>query len=345
MGAFIVNIQVRNEDHQALANHLGESSVEAAWVLPAKNGWSTVVEEQASNQDDRRIRELTGGLSKSSDAPAIAFLVHDSDFVCYWLFDKGKQLDEFNSCPDYFEDGGSGEASASGQPDVLLKYCKPGTTVEDVESVLQAESTFAEEQLEALASLLGIADSRATLDFRDMTAGKAKKANAIALGDSSKKSVPSKSAAILKFPGVASADDSNGNDDEENDGDDDDLDFDIAAADSPFDRESLMKNLQNLSGLFGQKVEHDPVAAELVEAAFAGDIANIERLVAGGAKVDGAGPLVPKSQVSEPRHPMLAGMSVVVSPIFAAVAGKQIAALDRLIALGADVNAVHPMLG
>ncbi|HEV3116128.1 MAG TPA: hypothetical protein VGY58_03695, partial [Gemmataceae bacterium] len=116
MGSFIVNINVRTDQRQAVERELRSLKPAAAWVTGAANGWITVYEEQTSTQDDRWIRELTERVSAGVHVPAIAFLVHDSDVLCYWLFDDGRLLDEFNSCPDYFDDSVTGDA-VRGRPD------------------------------------------------------------------------------------------------------------------------------------------------------------------------------------------------------------------------------------
>src|SRR5262245_24021686 len=100
MGRFCVNMHFRSTDDKALTAAVKKRGVTASRVLPAKGGWTTLYEEEASHQDDRRIRELTGGLSRDLKVAAIAFMVHDSDIACYWLYEDGQLLDEYNSCPE-----------------------------------------------------------------------------------------------------------------------------------------------------------------------------------------------------------------------------------------------------
>jgi hypothetical protein len=169
MGSFIVNVNVRANDRQAVATKLKAQNVQAAWVTGAKNGWITIYDEGASTQDEGRIRELTRKVSADLKTSAIALLVHDSDFLCYWLFDDGQMIDEFNSCPEYFDDSMSDDPLLGGKPDVLLKYCPAGTKFEVVEQVLNdKEQVFADEQLRKLADLMGIDSMRAGTDYRDI---------------------------------------------------------------------------------------------------------------------------------------------------------------------------------
>ena len=137
-------------------------------MLPARNGWTTLYEELASQQDEDRIRELAGNLTKDLHVAAIAFMVHDSDIACYWLYDDGTSLDEFNSCPDYFDGSGDKPSGPSGgQTSVLLPFCQPGITEEDLQEILQGENVFAESVVEGLAAALGIEQGRALADYRD----------------------------------------------------------------------------------------------------------------------------------------------------------------------------------
>src|SRR5207253_8734698 len=130
-------------------------------VVPAKSGWTSLYEEQASEQDDRRIRDLAGGLSADLHVPAIAFMVHDSDIACYWLFDNGQLLDEYNSDPGYFDSDADGPPSPSGgRTEVLLRYCQPGLRPAELAAILAQQTvratTLAEDGIRRLARAPGI---------------------------------------------------------------------------------------------------------------------------------------------------------------------------------------------
>src|SRR5262249_50963848 len=131
MGLFCVNFHFRTTDHEALAEALKRRRVPRYRIVPGKSDWTSLFEEQASDQDDQRIRDLAGGLSKDLHVAAIAFLVHDSDIACYWLFDNGQLVDEYNSDPDYFGDSDGPPSPTGGRPEVLLRYCRSGTRKED----------------------------------------------------------------------------------------------------------------------------------------------------------------------------------------------------------------------
>jgi hypothetical protein len=170
MGAFITNYHVRSDSlekvRDALAPRIKNS---AAYVSLPQNGWVTVYEKLSDDQDDAVLRKLAMGLSRKLATHVIAFLVHDSDILMYFLYERGQLLDEYNSTPDYFGDGVNPEAIARTRGDAaaLLPICVAGTTVEQLDAVLHpaTPSVFVEQSLSDLAGLLGIDDARASLGF------------------------------------------------------------------------------------------------------------------------------------------------------------------------------------
>jgi hypothetical protein len=100
---------------------------------------------------------------------------------------------------------------------------------------------------------------------------------------------------------------------------------------------------------FGQsRAAADPQATALVEAAAAGDIDEIDRLLAEGAAIDAEAP-----RSVAPDQPM-AGLEqffpggapkIAMTPLLAAVANQRRRAAERLLNTGADPNRLHPLLG
>src|SRR5262249_45443151 len=149
-------------------------------------------------------------------------------------------LDQYNSDPDYFEAASPAEKRrVRGRADVFLRYCQPHVTVDQVEAVLRADPTFADETVSQLAEFLGIDPEHALTDYRD--------------GDG---------------PG--------GGDFDDDDADDDDSGPRILRprGDGPVEavRQQLAAIMGHVKGL--TSAEGDA----LVKAAAAGDVAQIERL-------------------------------------------------------------------
>jgi hypothetical protein len=312
MGLFCVNLHFRTTDDRALSAALNRRGVTRTRVLPAKGGWTSLYEERASEQDDRRIRELARGLSRDLHVAAIAFLVHDSDMACYWLFDNGRLLDQYNSCPDFDEDAtADGPPSPSGgRPDVLLRYCRKGVRQDQLAAILAGETLFAERVVEGLAEALGIDPERALADYRDGTGG--------------------------DEPGGGAGDE---------DGDDDDDDGGPKVL--PL-RANLADRLAQMLGSEPHSAPADPQVAALVQAAAAGDTDTIDRLLADGVAIDAEAPApLPGSESMAGLGQLLPGGAprIAMTPLLAAVASKRRKAAERLLACGADANRVHPLFG
>jgi hypothetical protein len=158
MGLFCASLHFRQTDESALRAALNHRGIDRFRILAANGGWTSLYEERASQQDGNWIVELTGELARELEAAVIAFMVHDSDIACYWLFDNADLLDEYNSCPDYFDfdSGGKPSGPRGGRPDVLLRYCRRGVRQQELADILIGETTFAESVIERLAQALGI---------------------------------------------------------------------------------------------------------------------------------------------------------------------------------------------
>lgn len=312
MGLFCVNFQFRTTDAKVLSDALTRRGIRQFRVVPGKGGWTALYEEEASQQDDGRIRHLAGGLSGDLHLPAVAFLVHDSDIACYWLFDNGELLDEYNSDPGYFDGDDERAAPSGGRADVLLRYCRTGVKQKDLEKTLSEKSvratTFAEDVIRRLAKALGIDGNLATADYRDMAGG--------------------------GVPG--------GPDDEDDD------DFEDGGAGGTALHAGLVERLAKQFGLHTGESAADPQVTALVQAAAHGDTNEIDRLLAAGADVNGQAP-APVGGASS--VPGLAQMfpggvpQIVMTPLHAAVGNKQRAAAERLLAAGANPNLVHAQYG
>ena len=311
MGLFCANFHFRTDDHATLEAAAAKRKVKSCRVMSAKNGWVSLYDERASEQDDDRIRDVAKNLSKDLKSPAIAFLVHDSDIACYWLYDGGTLLDEFNSCPDYFDDDGDGETPPSGgKTDVLVRFCRPGVTEDQLSEILHADETFAESIIEKLADALGIDPSRALADYRDGGGGL----------------------------------------DDEDDDEDDDRPHGGAGGGS-----SNLERVREMMAGHCENVRHRPqrVAGRSPSLSprhrgHQGRIDGDRSLARGWSRCRTA------SAGADGRPGFMRGLGLVaagsipqvpMTPLMAAVAHKQRAAVERLLEHGADPNTSHPLFG
>jgi hypothetical protein len=317
MGLFCVNFHFRTTDDGALTVALNRRGVIRYRIVPAKSDWTSLYEEEASEQDDRRILDLARGLSEDLHVPAIAFLVHDSDIACYWLFDDGQLLDEYNSDPGYFDPDTDGPPSPSGgRIDVLLRYCRPGVQRDELTAILAEETvrktTFAEDVIRRLAKAVGIDTRMAIADYRDVA------------GDGG--------------PGGLGGPD---------DDDDDDDDDDGGPSASPV-QAGLVERLAKRFGFDLSGASGDPQLTALVQAAARGDADEIDRLLADGVAVNGEAPVpLPGGQLIPGLAQVFPGgvPQIAMTPLLAAVVNKQRPAAERLLDGGADPNLVDPRYG
>ena len=171
MGTFVGNLHVRTNDARALETILDELGARSRRVTDSRNGWVSVYEERCSMQDEETIASLARDVSARTKAPAIGFLLHDSDVLRYWLYDSGEEKDTFDSWPGYGEDEDEGPEPEGGDSDVLLPYCVEGTTADAIDAALAEDTTFADDKLVAVAGFLGIDTERALDDFRNEPGG------------------------------------------------------------------------------------------------------------------------------------------------------------------------------
>jgi hypothetical protein len=313
MGAFVANFHVRSEDDEVVRQSIAEIGANQVRLATPSKGWISICEHRASTQDEEWIAEFATELSSRLRTVCVAFMVHDSDIARYWLSDRGKPVDEYNSMPDYFDEVTATEKRrVRGQADVFLRYCRPGVTSKQIETVLRSEVVFAEDTIKQLAEFLGIDPDRALDDFGHPESGGG-------------------AGGLREF-----ADD---DDDDEGGG----SDF------APAGLGSMMQKMQQqFAGMFGsaQDQRTSPQSTALAQAAASGNIAEIERLVEAGTDVNAPGllPLQPPGGAS-----LLGGMGlepkVALSPLMAAASRGQAAAARRLLDLGANTKEDHVLYG
>jgi len=169
MGASFTNLHVRNSSAAAVGAMAKNFAETRGYVSPDANGWVTVYDEAADSQNIEILCDMAAGISKELKTVVIAFMVHDSDIAFYWVYKDGSLVDEFDSCPDYFQSvDDATKQRVKGRTEVLLPLCVPGTTLGQLEDVLHSPDgppTFAEDLVRELGNLLGIDEGRIGLGF------------------------------------------------------------------------------------------------------------------------------------------------------------------------------------
>ena len=162
MGLFCASIHLQTTDVAAVRDSADSTAV----VLDAEAGWVTLYAPHLLEGGAEGIEDMAAALSARLRARTVSFWVYDSDIACYWLHDSGNLVDQHNSWPDYFDED-AGQVGA-GNPEVLATYCPEGTRIEDLQQLLTADATFADDIVAGVAAAIGISRDRALRDYRDM---------------------------------------------------------------------------------------------------------------------------------------------------------------------------------
>ncbi|MFZ5824655.1 MAG: hypothetical protein ACOY94_10035 [Bacillota bacterium] len=140
MGEFLVNLFVRSAERDAVvdavkpilrpayvrANTQSRLHHEdtALYVAPSIRGWVGIFDLLMEAQDERLCEQAVRELSASLQTVALTFLMHDGEFIRYWLARGGRLLDRYHSAPDYFGPVTTAEMKRlQGRPAILADAC------------------------------------------------------------------------------------------------------------------------------------------------------------------------------------------------------------------------------
>lgn len=176
MGTFLTNVHIQTTSPEQVIEAMQSLEVRGAWLSGPNGPWITLWDSMGLT----RSEEVAQHLSRQLEAPVITFMVHDSDILMYQLYDNGQMLDEYNSCPGYFDGDASMEEASQADCETLKRYCRSETTKDELESLLkvwtQAEAlegitskyVFEEQRLVELAKHLDIPANVVGIDYGDI---------------------------------------------------------------------------------------------------------------------------------------------------------------------------------
>jgi hypothetical protein len=140
LGEFLVNLFVQSEDRDAVAEavkpilrpvylrantqHQLSADSTAVYVAPSIRGWVGVFDLLMEGQDEALCEWAVKKVSGALQTTALSFLLHDGDFLRYWLARGGRLLDRYHSVPDYFGPVPTAEAKRmQGRPSLVADLC------------------------------------------------------------------------------------------------------------------------------------------------------------------------------------------------------------------------------
>jgi ankyrin repeat protein len=117
-------------------------------------GWVSVWDEDGCDEDFDELPRIAARLSQRLGAPCMSFFVGEDGATRYWLHDSGRLVDTYVS-----------RGAEPGDAPALAGYCLGGTDPEDLREILDADATFEQERIGAIAEMLGIEPERASLSY------------------------------------------------------------------------------------------------------------------------------------------------------------------------------------
>lgn len=168
MGNFYVSHVVQTTDRESMGNLLTGRN---AFISPVHNGTVVVYDKEADTQDEEIIVDLAKLLSSKENTVVLATLNHDDDILAYWLFNRGIQIDAYNSMPDYFADTAVPRGPIGGDAKILCESFG-SQSAEAVEQMLRSEDyVFALDRHIDLVRALGLLPEFSYMGYRHLAAG------------------------------------------------------------------------------------------------------------------------------------------------------------------------------
>lgn len=170
MGNFYVNHTLRMTDREKIGDAL---MGRMAFISPAINGFTIVYDMLSDAQYEPVIEDLGKQLSERFRVPVLAVLNHDDDILAYGLFERGKEVDSYNSTPDYFDNVANPRGPIGGDAKSLCAMFGRGDA-SVIEQVLRANDDrylMAVHRHAAILQALGFAQNAFFYGYRYLEAG------------------------------------------------------------------------------------------------------------------------------------------------------------------------------
>jgi hypothetical protein len=158
MGNFYVNITTRKASQEKIVNFIKSKGL-SAFVISGPDDYVSIYESICDEQNTKHISGLLEEISKQYSCPTIGMLNHDDSLLAYELWSNGEKVDEYDSCPGYFDPEADEMEPEGGNASLLADLMGTSADVEGVEKILRASGddyVFAVERHEALAKALGL---------------------------------------------------------------------------------------------------------------------------------------------------------------------------------------------
>ena len=176
MGNFYMNITTRKASSEEIIQYLKSKNL-SAFVVKGPESYCTIYEEICDEQDTRHISSLLKEISGLFSCPAIGMLNHDDDILAYELWLNGEKVDEYDSCPGYFEGDEDRMNPEGGDAELISELMGNGSNHKDIEVALTLSGSgdddfvFAIDRHQALAKAVGLPSHTVGYGFRYLSEG------------------------------------------------------------------------------------------------------------------------------------------------------------------------------
>jgi predicted transcriptional regulator len=136
MGGFYDSIHVRTDAYESIKDILKDFAKQKGYkfyLSPPINGWISFFPDKYGDE------QLADMLAKHLEFDFFRLLVHDDDVFCYWYYQDGNVMDEYNSCPDYFGEEVTEEERErlKGRPEVFPHLVDDVSKIEEIRATLK----------------------------------------------------------------------------------------------------------------------------------------------------------------------------------------------------------------
>lgn len=167
MGAFFGSIHIRTENTDEVQKALEQVSKEAdcKFLLgPAMNGWISVFPDNGGQSAG-----ISTEIAKRLPHDIFHLVVHDDDIFSYYFYRNGQEVDQYNSCPDYFEKVSDEEKQkCQGHPELFHDLLRKPESLSKLKTLITAdgeEFAFEQERMEQFVELLGLSNALSSYEY------------------------------------------------------------------------------------------------------------------------------------------------------------------------------------
>jgi tetratricopeptide (TPR) repeat protein len=166
MGAFFGSIHVRTDNSDLVRNALERVAKEADCKFlmgPPVEGWISVF----SNEDQND--EISAFIAKYLPNDIFHFIVHDDSVFNYSFYRAGQLVDNYNSCPNYFDGDAEEYAKPSGgRPELFQDLLRRPDALAKIKELLAANKEqyiFENERMSEFVELLGLSNASSSYEY------------------------------------------------------------------------------------------------------------------------------------------------------------------------------------